>query len=77
MFSEKVKIELSNAEAIILFEFLSRFRNKEKLEIVDQAEKRVLWDILSVLESILTDPLKPNYLDLLEKARSEVRDEEF
>jgi len=77
MSTEKVNIELSNSEALILFEFLSRFRDNEKLEIVDQAEERVLWDILSDLETKLTDPLKPNYLELLEKARNEVRDEEF
>lgn len=77
MATEKVNIELSNSEALILFEFLSKFRDNEKLEIVDQAEERVLWDILSDLETKLTDPLKPNYLELLEKARNEVRDEEF
>jgi hypothetical protein len=77
MATEKVNIELSNSEALILFEFLSRFRDNEKLEIVDQAEERVLWDILSDLETKLTDPFKPNYLELLEKARNEVRDEEL
>jgi hypothetical protein len=77
MSTEKVNIELSNSEALVLFEFLSRFRDNEKLEIVDQAEERVLWDIVSDLETKLTDPLKPNYLELLEKARNDVRDEEF
>lgn len=77
MATANVNIELSNSEALILFEFLSRFRDNEKLEIEDRAEERVLWDILSDLEIKLTDPLKPNYLELLEKARNEVRDEEL
>lgn len=67
MSTEKLRVELSNSEALILFEFLSRFRDSEKLEVVDQAEERVLWDILSDLEAKLTDPFKPNYLELLEK----------
>ena len=73
---QKLIVELSNSEALILFEFLSRFRNNEKLEILDQSEERVLWDILSDLETKLIEPFKPNYLELLEKARSEVRDNE-
>jgi hypothetical protein len=40
-----------------LFEFVSRFTNEEKLEIVDQAEERVLWDIGSTLEKMLAAPL--------------------
>jgi hypothetical protein len=77
MIDNKISIQLKKAEAIILFDFLFRFRENEKLEIVDQSEERVLWDILCELESKLTEPFKPNYNDLLEIARSEIRDEEI
>jgi hypothetical protein len=76
MAEEKVKIELSHSEALVLFEFVSRFTNEEKLEIVDQAEERVLWDIGSTLEKMLAAPLSQNYNDLLAKAREEVRDKD-
>jgi hypothetical protein len=72
---EKVNIELSYSEALILFEFLSRFRDNEKLDIKDQSEERVLWDTLAILETKLTDPFIPDYLDLLDLVRKEVRDE--
>jgi hypothetical protein len=74
---EKVNIELSYSEALILFEFLSRFRDNEKLDIKDQSEERVLWDTLAILETKLTDPFIPDYLDLLDLVRKEVRDENF
>lgn len=74
---EKITIQVSSSEALVLFEFLSRFRDNERLDIVDQSEERILWNILADLETKLTDPFKPDYHELLEKARNEVRDEDF
>ena len=76
MSGEKIAIELTPAEAFVLYEFLTRFSNKDKLEIQDQAEARVLWDMCCLLERQLVEPFMPNYDDLLEKARDEVRDKE-
>ncbi len=56
MLEEKVTIELSSAEALVLFEFLSRFSDENKLEIEDQAEARVLWDMCCLLEKQLVEP---------------------
>jgi hypothetical protein len=70
----KVTIKLSPSEALVLFDFVSRFSNNEKLEIVDQAEERVLWDVCAMLEKILAEPFSENYSELLAKAREEVRD---
>ena len=70
-----ISIQLSKERALVLFELLSRFTNEENLNIEDQAEERVLWDILSDLESILTEPFDPDYKKLLETARSNIRDE--
>ena len=70
----KVTIELSPSEALVLFEFVSRFSNDEKLEIVDQAEERVLRDVCAMLEKILAEPFSQSYSELLAKAREEVRD---
>ncbi|CAN5733061.1 hypothetical protein BH20ACI4_BH20ACI4_07650 [soil metagenome] len=72
--SKEIQIGLSNNEAIVLFEFLSRFSDKETLKIEDQSEARVLWDIQSKLENFLAEPFSENYPELLEKARKNVRD---
>jgi len=74
MSDEQIKIQLSSAEALVLFEFVSRFTNHGQLEIADQAEERVLWDVCSSLESQLAAPLDSNYQALLSNARSKVRD---
>ena len=68
---DKVKIELTSAEALVLYEFVSRFSEDEKLEICDQSEERVLWDVCCILESTLVAPLNSDYDALLEAARDE------
>ena len=72
--SNKINLKLSQDEALILFEFLSRFEETDKLEIVDQAESRVLWNLLGELQPILVEPFKENYKQLLIRAREHVRD---
>ena len=72
---KKIQINLSKDEAIILFDFLSRFSNDNTLEIVNQSETRVLWNLLCDLEKILKEPFLENYKEILEKAREKVRDE--
>jgi hypothetical protein len=72
----KVKLELSPSEALVLFEFVSRFSHDGKLEIRDQAEERVLWDMCSSLEGALAEPFLQKYDDALAKAREEVRDKD-
>jgi hypothetical protein len=71
---QKVVIELSKSHALVLFEFLSRFSQDGKLEILDPAEERVLWDLCSDLEKTLVEPFSPDYLELLQRAREAVRD---
>lgn len=73
---KKVVIELSSAHALVLFELLSRFNDDDKLEIQDQAEARVLWDICGDLENALVEPFRSDYTQLLQKARDAVRDKE-
>jgi hypothetical protein len=74
MTDEKINIELSKDEGLVLFEMLSRFSNNEELRIVDQSEQRVLWNIQAELEKLLTNPFQADYQDLLLKARERVRD---
>jgi len=68
----KISLELSEAEAIVLFEFLPRYRDDEKLEIVHPSESRILWDCQCSPQKKLLAPLKEDYSDVLKKAREEV-----
>jgi hypothetical protein len=70
--NEEIQIKLSKEEALVLFEFLSRFSNEETLKIVDQSEAHVLWDILCNLEKVLIEPFSNKYIEILEEARKKV-----
>ena len=49
MNNPKLSIELSRNEALVFFEFLTRFNKKDWPEIFeDQAEQRVLCDIEAI-----------------------------
>ena len=76
MSNNKVNIELTKEEAIVLFEFLSRFNENDAFDkFEDQAEQRVLWNIECVLEKELSEPLRDDYKEIIEKAREKIRDE--
>ena len=72
---EEIKISLTKDEALVLFEFLFRFSDTEKLNIEHQAEERALWNLECSLEKILVEPFKDDYLELLETARERLKDE--
>jgi hypothetical protein len=74
--SNKIAIELTPAESLVLFEFLARNKghDDDKLSIVDQSEQRVLWDLECVIEKQLEAVLAPNYDELLQAARAAIRD---
>ncbi len=77
MSKEKIIIELTKDEAIVLFEFLDEFNKKDNKELFsDQAEQRVLWDIECVLEKQLSEPFKADYLEIVRQARKKIRDKE-
>jgi len=76
MAEEKFRLELSREEALVFFEWLTRFNKSEDKSFEDQAEQRVLWDIEGMLESTLAEPFDPKYSDLLAQARARVRDPE-
>ena len=71
---EEIQINLSRNEAIVLFELLSRFSDKNQLDIVDQSEERVLLNTLCNLEKTLVEPFSEKYTKILEEAREKVRD---
>ncbi len=74
MSTEKVNVSLSKDEALVLFEFLSRFSGTDKLSIEDRAEERALWNLTSAFEEALTEPFSDNYSAILSSARERLRD---
>jgi hypothetical protein len=67
-----VKPDLSADEALVLFELLSRYSETERLDVVDEAERIVLLNLLCSLESTLVPPLREDYAELLRQARDRV-----
>ncbi|MCL1138993.1 hypothetical protein [Shewanella pneumatophori] len=43
--SKQVELKLTEDEAWVLFEFVRRFSDSDKLDIEDQAEQRALWNL--------------------------------
>ena len=72
--SSSVTLELTDEEALVLFDWLARSTGGKPAAFVDQAEQRVLWDIESMLESVLLAPISPDYNSQLAAARETVRD---
>jgi hypothetical protein len=70
-----VQLTITADEAIVLFEFLQRFSNTDKLVIEDQAEERALWNLCCVFERNLLAPFDKEYSELLQEARDRLRDE--
>jgi hypothetical protein len=69
-----IRVELSAAEALVLFEWVARFNKTRRADFEDGAEERVLWDLEAMLEAVLVEPLASTYDDLLALARAQVRD---
>ena len=68
-----VSIELSDSEALVLFEFLSRYDDRDELRIDDPSEQYALWALHCRLETQLAEPFKADYAELLTRARDELR----
>ena len=65
---QPVHLELSADEALVFFEFASRFTDSNQLNIEDESEARVLWNLCGRLEKQLSEPFSPNYPELLAQA---------
>ena len=71
--SNKIKLEFSESEALVLFDWIARFNKEEDNEFEDKSEEILLWDIEALLEKKLIDHLKGDYCKLLKKSRVTVR----
>jgi hypothetical protein len=66
-------IQLSRAEALVLFEWLARTDEAQELTFEDSAEQTVLWKLEGQLENALIEHSEPNYEELVAAARAVVR----
>jgi hypothetical protein len=73
---EKIKIELTRQEALVLFEYLHRCDDEGKYVFADQAEQRVLWDLECVMQKQLVEVFDPQYGALVKNAWAALRDSE-
>jgi hypothetical protein len=73
----KIQIELSDDEALILFERLAQLDDQNALPAQDHAEELVFWNVQGQLERRLVAPLKPNYKELVEEAKTRVTMKEY
>jgi len=72
---EDVEIKLTKDEALVLFDFLSRFSDEDALSIQDQSEERALWNLTCVLEKVLAEPFSEEWPSIIKAARDRLRDE--
>lgn len=70
---EDIEVKLTKDEALVLFELLARFSDTDHLTIQDPAEERALWNLNCLLEKTLAEPFSPDWLSILESARSRLR----
>lgn len=70
---ETVSLNLTMDEALVLFEFLARAGDSDRLELVDQAEQVALWKLEAALEPVLVQILQPDYRDQVAAARARLQ----
>lgn len=75
--NKNVSLKLSSNEALVLLEWLTKLNQKEDASLFeDQAEERILFDLESSLEKVVSETFEGNYLENLSRARQEIRDKE-
>ena len=70
---ETATLTLTRAEALVFFEFLSRFSQDQQLDTRDKAEELILWHLQCAFERALVEPFAPDYQSELDAARDAVR----
>ncbi len=66
----EVTVTLTSDEALVLFELLHRWEDADRIDAaLMPGEQTALWALSCRLESVLTEPFKGNYLELVDHAR--------
>ncbi len=68
-----MQIEISKNEALVLFEFLSRYSETNVLSIEHKAEQQALYNLACAFEKSMADPFSSDYKKTLESARQKLQ----
>ncbi|WP_044617852.1 hypothetical protein [Gynuella sunshinyii] len=72
---EDIATKLTKDDALVLFEFLSRFFDEDKLSIADQPEQRALWNFTCIVERVLAEPFSENWSYIVSETSERLRNE--
>lgn len=70
--SEDIAIRLSRDEALVLFEFFSRFDDTDDFTLRHNAEYLAFSRFSAQLDKALVEPFRPEYAELLRAARERI-----
>lgn len=70
--SENIIITVSHDEALVLFEFFSRFGDTGDFRLRNNAEFVAFQKISAQLDKSISDMFQPNYSELLDAARTRI-----
>ncbi len=74
---KSIVIKFSEDEALVLLEWLHNFNEERHVALFqDQSEERILFDLESVLETVVSVSFDKNYQEILFKARQKIKDVE-
>ena len=68
-----MRIELDEAQALVLYDWLTRFDEKNAYPVEDPAEEMVLWSLHGQLEKVLSQPFRDDYKQLVDEARARIK----
>ena len=68
--SDNISIQLSQDEALVLFEFFARFSDSDEFKLRHTAEYLAFSKISAQLDTELVEPFCSDYVDLLKAAQS-------
>jgi hypothetical protein len=72
MLADIVQIKLSSAQALVLFELLTRLDETNSIPLDHPSEQKLLWLLEGQLEKQVPILFAPNYKQLVAEAREEV-----
>ena len=74
--SDNVEIVLTGDLALVLLALVGRINEGEEgIPFQDQAEQRALWDLESLLESVVPNVVAEDFQAALQQARERLRDD--
>jgi len=68
-----VQVSLSRDVALVLFEMIAAQSDRPEIAVRDSAEQMAVWKLEGVLESILVEPLRPDYTQLVAEAKARLK----